>query len=105
LHRLDSDVAIVISKGQAKARIPYGHRTGQASTRYLQARARHPPATFTGARRLSQMAPSPTRARSGAGAPSVQSAIARVHAHQLRNTAADRWLGESVALEAHGSRT
>ena len=34
---LDSDVAVVISKGQAKARIPYGHRIGQPSTRYLRA--------------------------------------------------------------------
>ena len=43
--------------------------------------------------------PDRQRARSGARAPSVQPAIARVHPHQLRNTAADRWLGESGGNE------
>jgi site-specific recombinase XerD len=35
---LDSDVAVVIGKGRGpRAGIPYGHRTGQALTRYLRA--------------------------------------------------------------------
>jgi hypothetical protein len=57
VDRLDSNVTVVIGKGRSPRGIPYGHRTGQALTRYLRARARHPPATFTGARWLGQMAP------------------------------------------------
>jgi site-specific recombinase XerD len=34
---LDSDVAVVIGKGRGLRGIPYGHRTGQALTRYLRA--------------------------------------------------------------------
>ena len=101
---LDSDVAVVIGKGRGpRAGSPTGHRTGQALTRYLRAscgpgrgtRWQRSPALGGSAR----WRPDRQRARSGAGGPSVQPAIARVHPHQLRHTAADRWLGESGGNE------
>ena len=55
---LDSDVAVVLGRGRPLRGIPYGHRTGQASsTRYLRARTRHPLATFTDALWLAQKGP------------------------------------------------
>jgi site-specific recombinase XerC len=42
---LDSDVAVVVGNGRRPRGIPYRHRTGQALTRYLRARTRHPLAT------------------------------------------------------------
>ena len=39
---LENDTALVVGKGRRSRAIPYGHRTGQALTRYLRARMQHP---------------------------------------------------------------
>ncbi len=49
--------------------IPYGHRTGQALTRYLRARARHPLATFTALGGSARWRPDRQPARSDARTP------------------------------------
>lgn len=39
---LEGDVVVVLGKGRRPRATPYGHRTGQALTRYLRTRMRHP---------------------------------------------------------------
>jgi site-specific recombinase XerC len=51
---LDSDVVVVMGKGRRPRAVPYGHKTGQALTRYLRARSRHPYAQRTDALWLAQ---------------------------------------------------
>src|SRR5262249_38212938 len=51
---LENDVVVVLGKGRRPRAIPYGHKTGQALTRYLRARMRHPHAKLTDALWLSQ---------------------------------------------------
>jgi site-specific recombinase XerD len=102
---LEGDVVVVLGKGRRPRAIPYGHRTGQALTRYLRARMRYPLAgrsdalwlTSKGAltdNGLGQM----LERRCG------QAGIAKIHAHQLRHTAADLWLAESGGDETSAMR-
>jgi site-specific recombinase XerD len=102
---LDSDVAVVVGKGRRPRGIPYGHRTGQALTRYLRARARHPLAKVTDALWLGQKG---ALTDNGLGQMlerrSGQARIPRIHAHQLRHTAADMWLAESGGDETSAMR-
>ena len=102
---LDSDVAVVVGKGRRPRGIPYGHRTGQALTRYLRARTRHPLATFTDALWLAQKgALTDNGLAQMLERRSAQAGIARIHAHQLRHTAADMWLAESGGDETSAMR-
>lgn len=104
--RLDmgTDVVTFMGKGRKWRTIPFGNKTGKALTRYLRARARHPLATkrvagedveeprlWLGWRQL-PIAPSGIyqmmkRRCDEAGIP-------RIHPHQLRHFATDRWYEE-----------
>jgi site-specific recombinase XerD len=44
---LENDVAVVMGKGRRPRAIPYGHKTGQALTRYLRVRMGHPARSST----------------------------------------------------------
>jgi site-specific recombinase XerD len=102
---LEGDVVVVMGKGRRPRGIPYGHRTGQALTRYLRARAAHPMAKLTDALWIGQkgaltdngLAQMLERRCELAGIP-------RIHAHQLRHTAADLWLSESGGDETSAMR-
>jgi site-specific recombinase XerD len=102
---LESDVVVVLGKARRPRSIPYGHRTGQALTRYLRARMSHPQAKLTDALWLAQKG---ALTDNGLGQMlerrSAQAGIARIHPHQLRHTAADLWLSESGGDETSAMR-
>ncbi len=89
---LEFDTVTVTGKGRRIRAIPYGAKTGQALTRYLQARLAHPYAKRTDALWLAQRG---GLTDNGLGQAlerrCAQAGIDRVHAHQLRHTAADDW--------------
>ena len=102
---LENDV-VVVGKGRRPRAIPYGHRTGQALTRYLRARLKyhnvklHPdvlwlaqkgPLTDNG---LAQMLERRC----------AQAGIDRIKPHQTRHTSADMWLAESGGDETSAMR-
>jgi site-specific recombinase XerD len=93
---LESDVVVVLGKGRRPRAIPYGHKTGQALTRYLRARMRHPLATRTDALWLAQKG---ALTDNGLGQMlerrCAQAGIPKIHAHQLRHTSAHLWFTES----------
>jgi site-specific recombinase XerD len=102
---LESDVVVVLGKGRRPRAIPYGHRTGQALTRYLRARMGHVYAKRTDALWLAQKG-----ALTDNGLAQMlerrceQAGIGRIHPHQLRHTAADLWLSESGGDETSAMR-
>jgi site-specific recombinase XerD len=102
---LESDVVVVVGKGRRPRAIPYGHKTGQALTRYLRARMGHPQAKLIDALWLAQRG---ALTDNGLGQMlerrSAQAGIPRIHAHQLRHTAADLWLSESGGDETSAMR-
>ena len=88
----DLDVALILGKGRRPRSAPFGNRTGQALTRYLRARSKHPheksdalwlgsrgPMTVSGIRRV-------VRVRG------EQADIEGLHPHVLRHVFADQWL-------------
>jgi site-specific recombinase XerD len=102
---LESDVVVVVGKGRRPRAIPYGHKTGQALTRYLRARMSHPQAKRTDALWLAQKG---ALTDNGLGQMlerrCAQAGIPRIHAHQLRHTSADLWLSESGGDETSAMR-
>jgi site-specific recombinase XerD len=103
---LESDVVVVVGKGRRPRAIPYGHKTGQALTRYLRARMGHPQAKlWPDALWLSQKGP---LTDNGLGQilerRCAQAGIPRIRPHQLRHTAADLWLSESGGDETSAMR-
>jgi site-specific recombinase XerD len=102
---LDQDVAVVLGKGRRPRAIPYGHKTGQALTRYLRARAAHSHAKLTGALWLAQKGPLTDNGLAQMlERRCAQAGIARIKPHQLRHTAADLWLAESGGDETSAMR-
>lgn len=95
---------------KAVARVRFGAKTGQTITRYLRVRrehrAAHRPELWLGSR---------GHAMTGSGVAQMlerrcaQAGIARIHPHQLRHTAASRWLsaggGEGDAMRLFGWRS
>lgn len=102
---LEQDVVIVTGKGSRTRGIPFGHKTGQALTRYLRVRAGHLYAERTDALWLAQKGP---LTDSGIGQMMErrcdEAGVPRVHPHQLRHTAADLWLAESGGDETSAMR-
>lgn len=102
---LDGATVVVMGKGRRPRAIPYGHKSGQALTRYLRARARHPYANRLDALWLAQRG-----ALTDNGLAQMlerrckEAGIARIKAHQLRHTSADRWLAESGGDETSAMR-
>lgn len=93
---LDSDVALVLGKGRRPRGCPFGGRTATAVERYLRLRATQPradtPALWLGEKGRGPMTHDGLRQMIGRRA--EQAGIGHVHPHQLRHTAAHRWLAE-----------
>jgi site-specific recombinase XerD len=102
---LENDLVMVVGKGRRPRAIPYGHKTGQALTRYLRARGKHSQSKLTDALWLAQKGPLTAN-----GLAQVlerrceQAGIDRIKPHQLRHTAADLWLSESGGDETSAMR-
>jgi site-specific recombinase XerD len=86
-------VVRVRGKGDKQRAVPFGERTGQALTRYLRVRAKHPgadlAALFLAERGRVRLAPNGVKImlrRRGNAA-----GIPRMHAHRLRHTLAHEW--------------
>ena len=88
----DHDVALILGKGRRPRSAPFGNRTGQALTRYLRVRSRHPyatsnalwlgargPMTVSGVRRVVRLR-------------GQQAGIPKLHPHVLRHVFAHQWL-------------
>lgn len=102
---LDDDVVRVMGKGRRPRAIPYGHRTGQALTRYLRVRGKHPQAKYTDALWLAQKGTLTANGLAQALARRcTEAGIDKIKPHQLRHTAADRWLSESGGDETSAMR-
>lgn len=102
---LESDVVAVLGKGRRVRAIPYGHKTGQALTRYLRARMAHTYAKRTDALWLAQKgALTPNGLGQMLQRRCELAGIPRIHPHQLRHTAADLWLTESGGDETSAMR-
>lgn len=88
---LDRDLVHVIGKGQRERWIPFGDHTGQALTRYLRERAKHPGATLP-ALWLGVKGPLTSSGLDQAIRRRAQAAgVGWLHPHALRHTAAHRW--------------
>jgi site-specific recombinase XerD len=102
---LENDVVVVMGKGRRPRTIPFGHKSGQALTRYLRARMRHPYAKRTGALWLTQKG---QLTDNGIGQMlerrCTQAGIGKVKPHQLRHTSADLWLAQSGGDETSAMR-
>ncbi|OLF11877.1 tyrosine-type recombinase/integrase [Actinophytocola xanthii] len=90
---LRRDLLKVRGKGDKERAIPFGEKTGQAITRYLRVRAKHPgaglPALFLaerGRKRLGSDGVKTMLRRRGEAA-----GIGRLHAHRFRHTLAHEW--------------
>ncbi len=102
---LENDTIGVVGKGRRPRAIPYGHKTGQALTRYLRARMQHPLAKRSDALWLAQKGPlTDSGLAQMLERRCAQAGIPRIKAHQLRHTAADRWLSESGGDETSAMR-
>jgi site-specific recombinase XerD len=101
----ETDLVYVVGKGSRPRAIPYGHKTGQAIARYLRARATHPMAKRTDALWLGQRgALTPDGLAQVIERRCEIAGIPRIHPHQLRHTAAHRWLDESGGDETSAMR-
>jgi site-specific recombinase XerD len=102
---LDNDVVVVMGKGRRPRAIPYGHKTGQALTRYLRARTAHAYAKRTDALWLTSKG---ALTDNGVGQilerRCAMAGVVRIRAHQLRHTAAHMWLAESGGDETSAMR-
>jgi len=104
---LDSDVVLVLGKGRRPRAVPFGAKTGSALTRYLRMR----PAAGATALWLGPRATPMTT--SGVGQMlerrAHQAGLGHIHPHQLRHTAASRWLAaggsEGDAMRLFGWRS
>jgi len=104
---LDNDVVLVLGKGRRPRAVPFGAKTGSALTRYLRLR----PAATTPALWLGPRATPMTT--SGVGQMlerrAGQAGLGHIHPHQLRHTAASRWLAaggsEGDAMRLFGWRS
>lgn len=104
---LDTDVVLVLGKGRRPRAVPFGAKTGSALTRYLRLR----PAATTRALWLGPRATPMTT--SGVGQMlerrAGQAGLGHIHPHQLRHTAASRWLAaggsEGDAMRLFGWRS
>jgi site-specific recombinase XerD len=102
---LENDVVVVMGKGRRPRAIPYGHKTGQALTRYLRARMGHPLAKRTDA-----LWPAQKGALTDNGLAQMlerrgaQAGIGKIKPHQLRHTSADLWLAQSGGDETSAMR-
>jgi site-specific recombinase XerD len=90
----DMDVAVILGKGRRPRSAPFGNRTGQALTRYLRERSKHPRASeaalWLGTRGRGPMTVSGIRGiviRRG-----EQAGIEGLHPHVFRHTFGHRWL-------------
>jgi site-specific recombinase XerD len=93
---LEGDVVVVVGKGRRPRAIPFGHKTGQALTRYLRARTRHPMAGRSDALWLGQKgALTDNGLAQVLERRSAQAGIQRVRPHMLRHSAAHLWFSES----------
>jgi site-specific recombinase XerD len=102
---LENDVVVVLGKGRRPRAIPYGHRTGQALTRYLRARMKHQHAKLTDALWLAQKGPLTDNGLAQMlERRCTQAGIPRIKPHQLRHTSADLWLSESGGDETSAMR-
>jgi len=106
---LDNDVVLVLGKGRRPRSVPFGAKTGSALTRYMRLRVSHKLAA-------SQSLWLGTRSvLSGNGVAQMlsrraeQAGLGHVHPHQLRHTAASRWLAaggsEGDAMRLFGWRS
>lgn len=100
---MDQEVALVIGKGSRPRACPFGAKTGQALERYMRARNALPgadrsPWLWVGSRgRQTGGGPAPmtpSGVRQMTWRRSEAAGIGRIHPHQLRHTAASRWLSE-----------
>jgi len=107
---LDVDVVRVLGKGRRVRSVPFGAKTGQALSRYVRARARHPlalnPALWLGGRGMALTTSGVTQLlRRRAAAAGIE----HLHPHQLRHTAAHLWLAsggtEGDAMRLFGWRS
>jgi site-specific recombinase XerD len=104
---LDTDVVLVLGKGRRPRAVPFGAKTGSALTRYLRLR----PAATTRALWLGPRAT--PMSTSGVGQMlerrAGQAGLGHIHPHQLRHTAASRWLAaggsEGDAMRLFGWRS
>jgi site-specific recombinase XerD len=103
---LENDVVVVVGKGRRPRAIPYGHRTGQALTRYLRARMKHQHAKlYPDALWLAQKGPLTDNGLAQMlERRCAQAGIPRIKPHQLRHTSADLWLSESGGDETSAMR-
>jgi site-specific recombinase XerD len=103
---LENDAVVVMGKGRRPRAIPYGHKTGQALTRYLRTRMKHPLAElYPDALWLAQKGPlTDSGLAQMLERRCAQARIARIKPHQLRHTAADTWLAESGGDETSAMR-
>jgi site-specific recombinase XerD len=103
---LENDVVVVLGKGRRPRAIPYGHRTGQALTRYLRARMGHPRVKLDpDALWLSQKgALTDNGLAQMLERRCVQAGIAKVKPHQLRHTSAHMWFTEAPGDQTSAMR-
>src|SRR3954454_6731308 len=91
---LDTDVALVLGKGQRPRACPFGDKTGQAIERYLRERRKHRLASSThlwlGTRGALQDNGINQMLRRRAN----QAGIPHLHPHMFRHTFAHRWLAQ-----------
>jgi len=93
---LDQDVAIVLGKGRRPRACPFGGRTATALERYLRVREAHARANSTKLW-LGEKGKTPMTCnglRQMIGRHGELAGIHGLHPHQLRHTAAHRWLSE-----------
>lgn len=90
---LRRDLIKVRGKGDKERSIPFGEKTGQALTRYLRVRAKHPGADLPGLflaergrKRLGRDGVKTMLRRRG-----EEAGIAHMHAHRFRHTRAHEW--------------
>jgi site-specific recombinase XerD len=106
---LDNDVVLVLGKGNRPRSVPFGAKTGSALTRYMRLRTNH---KLTAAPSLWLGMRSPLSANGVAQMIARRADLAglpHIHPHQLRHTAASRWLAaggsEGDAMRLFGWRS
>ena len=94
LDRLDfdNDVAIVVGKGRRLRSAPFGPKTGQALTRYLRERTKHPHASSNALWLGSRGSMTVSGIRRVVRVRGEQAGLKGLHPHMLRHIFAHRWL-------------
>lgn len=88
---LDRDLARVVGKGRRERWIPFGDHTGQALTRYLRERAKHPQASLPGLWLGMKGVLSSSGVDQAIRRRAALAGLEWLHPHALRHTAAHRW--------------